>query len=83
MLVEELDEPIHVRADFAGGKIVPRLFKRGQRTYKINAVNAGWIEREGTHPTHCFSVQVGEETYFLSYHTGESSWRLTKVVLDG
>lgn len=83
MLVEDLNEPVSVRADFSGGHIRPQAFRRGGRTHKISAVNAHWINRESTHPEHNFSVQAGDETYFLCLKTADMSWHLTKVIVDG
>ena len=83
MIAEDLDEPIRVRADFGGGKIVPRVFRRSGRKQTITKVNADWIDRSGQHPVHNFSVQVGDDTYFLEFKSGEASWRLTKVILEG
>jgi hypothetical protein len=83
MQVEELDEIVSVRADFSGGEITPRIFKRNGRAYRIAAVNARWGDREGARPVHHFSVQVDGDTYFLSFHTGDMLWRLSKVILPG
>ncbi len=83
MQVEELDEVVPVRADFSGGKITPKVFKRNGRTCEVTAVNARWDDREGAHPVHHFSVQVDGDTYFLSLQTGEMLWRIEKVILPG
>jgi len=83
VVVEDLDEPVAVRADFTGGRILPRAFKRGTRCYQVTAVNSSWTDCEGDSPRHCFSVQVGSETYFLSLRTADMSWRLEKVILEG
>ncbi len=80
MTSEDLDEPVAVRADFIGGRIVPRAFKRGGRSYQVEAVNGHWVDREGDAPRHCFSVQSGSETYFLSLRTADMAWRLERVV---
>ena len=83
MLVEEMNEVVSVRADFTGGEITPRIFKRNGKTYRVSAVNARWQDREGAHPVHRFSVQVDGDTYFVSFHTGEMLWRIEKVILEG
>ncbi|HOX05798.1 MAG TPA: hypothetical protein PK280_05310 [Planctomycetota bacterium] len=80
MVVEDLDEPVSVRADFTGGEIVPRAFRRGSRSYTVTQVNGRWTDREGESPRHCFSVQAGAETYFLSLRTADMTWRLDKVI---
>ncbi len=83
MIVEDLDEVIPVRADFKGGEITPRAFKRGGRTYTVETVNARWVDRERGQPVRHFSVQAGGDTYYLRLETGEMVWRVEKVVLEG
>lgn len=83
MQVEELNEIVSVRADFSGGEIIPRMFKRNGKTYRVSAVNARWCDREGGHQSYCFSVQAGADTCFLSFDPGDMLWRLDKVVLPG
>lgn len=83
MQEEKLGDVISVRADFSGGEITPRILKRNGKTYRVSAVNARWIDREGGHPSYHFSVQAGADTCFLSFHTGDMLWRIEKVVLPG
>jgi hypothetical protein len=87
MHIEDLDEPICVRADFTGGKVTPRLFKRvvGDvgRTYTVAAVNGRWVDREGSRPVYHFSVQAEGDTYYLCLTTADMMWRLEKVVVEG
>jgi hypothetical protein len=81
--IEYLDEVVAVRADVLGGEITPRIFKRNGKDFRITAVNARWVDREGAHPVHHFSVQVNDDTYFLSLQTGEMLWRIETVMLPG
>jgi hypothetical protein len=83
MQIEEMDEVVSVRADFAGGEVTPRAFRRSGRSYRVTAVNARWLDREGAHPVHHFSVQAEGDTYFLRLETGEMLWKIEKVVLEG
>ena len=83
MQIEDLDEVVSVRADFSGGEITPRVFRRGSRTYRVSEVNGHWCDHEGRHPTHHFSVQTETGTCFLSFDAGEMLWRIEKVVLPG
>ena len=50
MNIEDLNEPITVRADFGGGKVTPRMFKRigaaVGHTYKVTTVNGRWVDRD-------------------------------------
>jgi hypothetical protein len=83
MAVEEVDEVITVRADFLGGKITPRMFKRGGNVYRVDAVNSLWQSRDGWYPCHHFSVQVGDDGYVLKFTTSDMLWRIEKIVLPG
>ena len=83
MRTEEIDEPVSVRADFCGGEVTPRAFRRGQKAYTVTEVNARWVDREGAQPVRRFSVQAGGDTYFLALLTGQMVWRLEKVMVDG
>jgi hypothetical protein len=81
MTIEEIDESVAVRADFSGGEVNPRAFSRCGRVYRVDRVNARWLDRAGSASRHCFSLQVGDETYFLSLHTADMTWRLESVEL--
>ncbi len=84
MQEEKLGDAISVRADFSGGKITPTFFTRNGREYHVTVVNARWVDREGAHPAHCFSVQVGEDTTcFLRFEAGSALWRLEQIILPG
>jgi hypothetical protein len=85
MNIEDLDEPVVVRADFSGGTVTPRRFKRAGsgagRTYTVSAVNGRWVDREGKHPTYHFSVQAEGDTYYLRLTTADMVWWLEKVIV--
>lgn len=83
MRIEEIDEAVSVRADFRGGEVTPRAFRRGQKAYTVTEVNARWVDREGATPVWRFSVQAGGDTYFLALRPGEMVWRLERVMVDG
>ncbi len=84
MQIETLDEVVSVRADFSGGELTPRVFRRGGKTYRVTEVNARWIDREGGHPAYHFSVQAESgDTYFLCLTTSDMLWRVERVVLEG
>ena len=83
MNVEEINEPIGVLASFSGGEIRPLRFRWGGRTYRIEAVNGRWIDRSGDGYSLHYSVQVGQETYYLHFAGTEVQWWLDRVVLEG
>jgi hypothetical protein len=83
MVVEDLNEAVPVRADFSGGTITPRAFRRGERTCTIDRVNARWVDRDGSHACYHFSVEAGGDVYFLTLRAKDMVWRLEKVVMAG
>ena len=84
MRVEKLDEPVRVRADFAGGQATPVVFRRGTQSLKIARVNARWEDRVGQKPLYYFACSVDSgDVYELCLNAHELTWRLTSVMLDG
>ena len=83
MMVEELNERIRVRADFAGAEVTPRAFKRGARVYQIARVNAAWEDRQGTFKRYHFSVEADGNIFELHLDSRDMSWHLDRVCLEG
>ena len=82
MTIEEIGEPVRVLADCAGGSISPLRFRWANRTYPVAAVNARWVERQGDNYCLHYSVQSGNETYYLHFASKQVQWWLDKVILD-
>jgi hypothetical protein len=83
MLIEQLAEPIKVRADFQGGTIRPVLFRRGAALHHVVEVHARWEDREGVQKIHYFSVSVAAgDVYQLSFHAGDLLWYADSVMLE-
>ena len=81
---ERLDEPVKVRADFQGGSITPVLFRRGEIRLAVRAVNTRWQDMRGRHRLCFFSVTAdNDDVYQLCFDTGDLTWRLEFVMLDG
>ena len=83
MNIEEIREPIRVVAAFAGGQAEPVSFQWGDRTYKVSALNARWTDRSGEGYSLHYSVQVGEETYYLHFDSAQVQWWLDQVAVEG
>ncbi len=83
MLVETLNEPVKVRADFNGGIITPLAFKRNGQVLRIHKVNARWEERQGHVKRYFFSVEAQGNVYELHLDSSSMAWRLDRVCLDG
>jgi hypothetical protein len=83
MLVEQLDEPIKVRADFQGGVIRPLLFRRGPICHRVVQLNTCWEDREGQHKIYFFSVSVASgDVYQLRFHAGDLLWYADSVMME-
>ena len=81
MNIEEISEPIRVIAAFSGGSAEPVRFRWGGRVFDIDAINGRWIDRGGqTYALH-YSVQAGDETYYIHFDSGEVQWWLDKVIV--
>jgi len=83
MIIETLDEPIEVRADFTRGLIRPIAFKRNGQVWRIMKINARWEDRQGCFRRFYFSVEAGGNTFKIHLDTRDMSWRLDCVYLDG
>ncbi len=83
MLVEKIREPIRVLAGFAGGGAKPISFCWRNRTYQIVKINAQWVDRQTDSFSLHYSVQVGQETYYIRFCSQEVQWWLDEVILDG
>lgn len=83
MKIEEIGDPVAMLAVFAGGKIEPKRFKWNGRSYPIDQVNAHWIDRQQDGYRLHYSVQAGDETYYLHFASNEVQWWLDQVVLAG
>jgi hypothetical protein len=81
MNIEKINQPVSVVAEFAGGQCTPRRFVWQKRTLEVDAVNARWIDRGGDAPSLNYSVQAGEETYYLRFLTGAMQWWLEQVAV--
>jgi hypothetical protein len=83
MTIEELHEPIRVLADCSAGRIEPLRFEWSGRTFRVEAVNGRWLDRRADGYCLHYSVQSGEETYYLHFASGEVQWWLDRLVTAG
>ncbi len=81
MNIERINEPVGVLAEFSGGQCTPRRFVWKRRTYEVARVNGRWIDRHDDAASWNYSVQSGEETYYLRFLTGPMEWWLEQVIL--
>ncbi len=79
--IQEISEPIRVLAVFSGGTIRPIRFRWTGRTFRIDAVNGQWVDRQGDSYALHFSVQAGGDTYFIHFSSTEVQWWLDQVAV--
>ena len=82
MNVEKIQEPVRVLAVFSGGEVSPVRFRWASREFEIFTVNAKWMDRQLGGCTYYYSVQVGEETYYLRFASSDLQWWLEQVIVD-
>jgi hypothetical protein len=82
MNIEKIQEPISVLASFAGGGLSPLRFQWHGRTYKVEAVNGKWIDRQGDLYSLNYSVQCDGQTYYVHFSSGDVQWRLDQLITE-
>lgn len=84
MAYEELFEPIEVITHFKSGQIIPLRFLWNGRAYPVRRLHSSWKELFGTTRQIHFSVQSDSNDCFeLLFDTGDFTWQLARVYLDG
>lgn len=86
-VITEIDERISVRADFTpGGKITPRVFRRGDREpFRVARIHSTWEDRRKRGRLICFtlSVEGSDDIYQLRYCDEDRTWRIDCVMPCG
>ena len=66
---------------YADGAAEPVRFRWGSRTFNVDAINGRWIDRGGDGYSLHYSVQVGDETYYVHFASQDVQWWLDRVVV--
>ena len=82
MRIENINEPVSVLASFSGGACQPLRFRWHGRTYKVDAVNGRWIDRGPDGDSLHYSVQAGDETYYLHFAQKDVQWWLDQLMAE-
>lgn len=82
MNIEKIDQPVAVLASFTGGQAQPLRFRWGRATYKVDAVNGRWIDRQGDVYCLHYSVQSGGQTYYLHFSSKQVQWWLDQMITE-
>jgi ribosomal protein L36 len=84
MHYEDLFEPIEVVTYFREGKIIPLKFRWNGRVYIIRHVHGQWKQRQGYATQFYFSTRSdGADFFELMFDTGDFSWKLARVCIEG
>ncbi|RMG68059.1 MAG: hypothetical protein D6715_03325 [Calditrichaeota bacterium] len=84
MQYEELFEPIEVITYFREGKLIPLKFRWNGRVYPVRKIHGQWKENQGLARQYHFSVSSdGPDCFELIFDTGDFSWQLARVCLEG
>lgn len=80
---EGIHEPVgNLIARFDGGRIDPLAFRWRQRDYRVERVNARWVDRSRVPHTHGFTVTIESgDIVELAYQEGNPVWRLERIFL--
>jgi hypothetical protein len=81
MNIERINQPVGVLAEFSAGQCNPVRFFWRKRAYEVARINGRWVDRQGDAPSLNYSVQVGEETYYLRFLAGQMQWWLEQVIV--
>ena len=60
----------------------PIRFQWSGRTYRIDAINGRWTDRQGDAYSLHFSVQSGPETFAIHFASVAVQWWLDQVMTD-
>ena len=82
MDIVDIGEPIRMLAAFSGGGVEPLRFRWHGQAYEVDAVNGRWSDRSGSELSLHFSVQVGLETYYMHFCSGQVQWWLDQVIVE-
>ena len=82
-MLEKLNDPIQVLAQFNGKKIMPEFFKWRDKTYKIEKLNMVHKERDGNDKIYYFSVTDNANFFRLAFFTRDLSWKIEELWYEG
>ena len=69
-------------AVFAAGEVSPVRFQWNGREHEIFAINGRWLDRQVGACAYHYSVQVGDETYYLHFASNDLQWWLDQVIVE-
>lgn len=82
MAAEWVNEPVEVRVDFCGKRVVPRAMHWNNKLYPIRNVNLVHSTNEGSRKLFFFSVSDSTNYFKLQLDTDNLEWKLVEMYAD-
>ncbi len=79
MAYEYINEPVEIRVDFCGRRVVPRVMNWNNRLYTILNVNMVHHDSQGTAQQYFFSVSDMHNYFKLQFNAENLEWRLLEM----
>lgn len=79
MAAEWINEPVEVRVDFCGTRILPRAMHWNNQIYRIRHVNMVHSTQEGATKLFFFSVSDATNYFKLQLNTANLEWKLVEL----
>ena len=75
-----IEERIRMLALCESGSIRPLRFQWNSRTFRVGRINGSWRERHGEHYRLHYSLQSGDETFFVHFSSQQTQWWLDQIM---
>ncbi len=82
MSTEYINEPVEVRVDFCGRRVIPRVMNWNDKLYNICSINAVHHSPYGASQRYFFSVSDSSNYFKLQLDTENLEWRLLEMYAD-
>ncbi|MEK7094584.1 MAG: hypothetical protein AAB886_00555 [Patescibacteria group bacterium] len=79
---ENINEPVEVRVDFCGLRVLPRSMAWNGRVYDIRTMHSVHSINEGSTKRFFFSVSDNTNFFKLSFNTDTLEWRLIEMFAE-
>jgi hypothetical protein len=82
MPTEYINEPVEIRVDFCGRRVIPRVMNWNNKLYTIRSINAVHQSPHGSSQRFFFSVSDRLNYFKLQLDTANLEWRLLEMYAD-
>jgi hypothetical protein len=81
MNIEKIHEPIRVLADCHAGELRPLRFRWSGRNYRIESINARWIDRRPDGYALHYSLQAAGQAWQVHFDSKEMQWWVDETIV--